>query len=118
MLAFLIFIRPFKERGKNNIEIFNETTIFICAILLFGFSRRLFKIEFRIAVGWIFCSILITNVAVNMMIAFCASVCNCCEKCKRCCRRMKVKRQAMPEEDKPVVSDSTEKKMFSPRDAT
>ena len=39
MLSYLVCIRPFLTKLKNNMEIFNETCIFLSSCTLFGFSR-------------------------------------------------------------------------------
>lgn len=67
MWLYLVVFRPFKEKSKNYLEIFNETCILCSACLLFGFSQINDDPLSHVSFGWAFVSILCFNVGVNVI---------------------------------------------------
>ena len=66
MMLFLIIVRPFKEKHKNILEIFNETCIFLSTWFLLTFAILENDDPRNIPIGWGFIAIMIANVAFNV----------------------------------------------------
>jgi len=66
MALYLIVFKPFKEDSKNYQEIFNECCILASSFVLFSFSSFDQNTSDQITYGWVFISILIFNMSVNV----------------------------------------------------
>ena len=67
MTIYLVIFKPFKERNKNYLEIFNESCILLSAFMLFGFSNLNSNQVSQVKFAWAFCAILFFNVVANVL---------------------------------------------------
>jgi hypothetical protein len=92
-MMYLILFRPFLERVKNMLEIFNEVCIFSSALILFSFSQMNPDSSSLVTYGWLFLGILFFNLIVNLVKglaeAFAGGYQTFKRKCLHRCRKKK-----------------------------
>ena len=77
MLLFVCIKRPHVEYVSNFLQIFNDGCLMAVAVLLFPFYYLDPYGTEKFIVGWIFISIMLLNVAVNIIMAFFMAIKKC-----------------------------------------
>lgn len=67
-LAYMVACHPLKTPSENKIEIFNETTIYICCCVMTVFLNVAMPLELRDMLGWVLMGFAGFNIFVNLII--------------------------------------------------
>ena len=65
-LAYMISCQPLKSARANKVEIFNETIIYICCLIMSNFLNVAMPLDLRDLLGWILMGFASLNIVVNI----------------------------------------------------
>ena len=83
MFAYVCKVKPHKEKISNYLQIFNDGCLLIVAILLFPFYYLDEYSKYKFAIGWLFISVMLVNVTVNIVLAIILAIRNCLQRKKK-----------------------------------
>ena len=67
-LAYLVACRPFKSRGQNMVEIFNEFTYLLSSLVVVTFLNAGASDSFRFVSGWLLLGVAGLSMCINIAI--------------------------------------------------
>lgn len=80
-MAYLVKVRPHKEKISNRLQLFNDGCLLFVAALLFAFYFMDEYSPYKFQFGWTFIAIMLINVFVNITLAFFLAIRNCRQNC-------------------------------------
>jgi len=67
-LIYLIKVKPFEQRFKNLLEIFNETCLLIASYMTILFSPMIDDVDLQYNIGWFLTALVTFQIVINMTV--------------------------------------------------
>ena len=75
--SYLVAGRPLQDKKAQNIEIFNEMTIYVCSLFVTTLINVAIPLHFKDVLGWVIMGVATFNIVVNLALIIIGSISEC-----------------------------------------
>jgi len=105
VIIYLGQVQPFKDRGYERMETFNEITTLLLVYFLAIFTDWVPSRDTHFDVGWVFCCIVIFNIVVHMVVMWR----NICRAARVWHHNYKLSKKLIPEKTLATIAKEKER---------
>jgi hypothetical protein len=98
LLCYILSVRPFRSPALNQLEVFNEASIYMCSVpcLMFTEIGEAGLLEYQI--GWAVIGVVTLNIVVNIIVLAVENVKGLRAQCRKRCKRNVAKKEVSGKE--------------------